>query len=302
MRIMNPVDLRGVDLNLLVSLRVLLTRRHVTRAAGKLGLTQPAMSGSLARSRILFGDKLLLCGPEGLVLTPRGEEILELLHKIMEVTERLVALPEEFRPETSHRTFTLLGSDFVEFILLNGRVSHRGLELAGCGQAAGSQECCGTYGQRGGRHWPWIPARFPEELIRRTLFREPFFVGMARRGHPLLCDENLSLERYVHVQVLPRDATMYGDAIDATISAALGRNEQRRALGPSLSGRSGRPHSAGSRKLGSQSTTLRTNPTAHRGARTAHVAHFTRLRHVFAPANPGGHWAQVAQGRRSRCC
>jgi DNA-binding transcriptional LysR family regulator len=40
---------------------------------------------------------------------------------------------------------------------------------------------------------------------------------------PLLCDENLSLERYVelqHVQVLPRDATMYGDAIEAAISAA----------------------------------------------------------------------------------
>jgi DNA-binding transcriptional LysR family regulator len=118
LHIIDLVDLRGIDLNLLVSLRVLLTQRHVTRAAEELGLTQPAMSASLARSRILFRDKLIVRGPDGLVLTPRGEEILEQLHKIMEVTERLVALPEEFRPETSHRTFTLLGSDFVEFILL----------------------------------------------------------------------------------------------------------------------------------------------------------------------------------------
>jgi hypothetical protein len=54
MRIIDPVDLAGIDLNLLVSLRGLLTQRHVTRSAEKLGLTQPAMSASLARSRTLF--------------------------------------------------------------------------------------------------------------------------------------------------------------------------------------------------------------------------------------------------------
>jgi DNA-binding transcriptional LysR family regulator len=118
MVIIDPVDLRGVDLNLLVSLRVLLTQRHVTRSAEKLGLTQPALSASLARSRTLFRDKLLVRGPQGLVLTPRGEQILEQLNQIMEVTERLIALPEEFTPATSHRIFTLMGSDFVEFILL----------------------------------------------------------------------------------------------------------------------------------------------------------------------------------------
>jgi Bacterial regulatory helix-turn-helix protein, lysR family len=125
MVIIDPVGLRGVDLNVLVSLRVLLTQRHVTRSAEKLGLTQPAMSltqpamsASLARSRTLFRDKLLVRGPQGLVLTPRGEQILEQLNQIMEVTERLIALPEEFTPATSHRIFTLMGSDFVEFILL----------------------------------------------------------------------------------------------------------------------------------------------------------------------------------------
>jgi DNA-binding transcriptional LysR family regulator len=45
------MDLRGVDLNLLVSLRVLLTQRHVTRSAEKLGISQPAVSAALARSR-----------------------------------------------------------------------------------------------------------------------------------------------------------------------------------------------------------------------------------------------------------
>ena len=61
----------------------------------------------------------------------------------------------------------------------------------------------------------------PKELIRRTRFHKPI-VCVARRGHPVLHDESLSLEHYVelsHVQVLPRDATMFGDAVDTAIAA-----------------------------------------------------------------------------------
>jgi DNA-binding transcriptional LysR family regulator len=58
------MDLSGLDLNLLIPLRVLLTERHVTRAAEKLGITQPAMSASLARLRALFDDQLLVRGPK----------------------------------------------------------------------------------------------------------------------------------------------------------------------------------------------------------------------------------------------
>jgi len=64
MRIIDPVDLPSVDLNLLVSLRALLSQRHVTGSAERLGMTQPAMSSSLVRSRTLFRDKLLVRGPE----------------------------------------------------------------------------------------------------------------------------------------------------------------------------------------------------------------------------------------------
>jgi DNA-binding transcriptional LysR family regulator len=56
MAIIDAMDLRGLDLNLLIPLRVLLTERHVARAAETLGITQPAMSASLARLRALFDD------------------------------------------------------------------------------------------------------------------------------------------------------------------------------------------------------------------------------------------------------
>jgi DNA-binding transcriptional LysR family regulator len=60
MAIIASMDVRGLDLNLLIPLRVLLTERHVTRAAEKLRITQPAMSASLARLRNLFDDQLHL--------------------------------------------------------------------------------------------------------------------------------------------------------------------------------------------------------------------------------------------------
>jgi DNA-binding transcriptional LysR family regulator len=224
MVIIDPVDLRGVDLNLLVSLRVLLTQRHVTRSAEQLGVTQPAMSASLARSRTLFGDKLLVRGPGGLVLTPRGQQILDQLNQIMEVTERLIALPEEFMPETCHRTFALMGSDFVECILLpslmatlasegpNLQILYKSPDRRNLEAMLANGELDLVVG--------YVPDP-PKELIRRTLFHEPF-VCVARRGHPLLQDQPLKVEHYVelqHVQVLARDATMYGDDIERAIAA-----------------------------------------------------------------------------------
>jgi DNA-binding transcriptional LysR family regulator len=108
------MDYNGLDLNLLVPLRALLIERHVTRAAEKLGISQPAMSASLARLRELFSDKLLVRGPNGLTLTPRAEEMLAQLDHLMAVIERLTAVPSHFDPATCRRTFTLIGTDFVE--------------------------------------------------------------------------------------------------------------------------------------------------------------------------------------------
>src|SRR6267143_7014926 len=88
MAIIDAMDVRGLDLNLLIPLRALLTERHVTRAAEKLGITQPAMSASLARLRTLFGDQLLVRGPKGLAPTPRAEQLHERLGRMMAIVEQ----------------------------------------------------------------------------------------------------------------------------------------------------------------------------------------------------------------------
>ena len=73
---MEPTRLAGLNLNALVALDALLSERNVTRAARRLGITQPAMSQSLARLRELFGDPLLVRKGRSMVLTPRAEAML----------------------------------------------------------------------------------------------------------------------------------------------------------------------------------------------------------------------------------
>jgi len=112
------MNYRGLDLNQLVSLQVLLDERHVTRSAEQLGITQPAMSASLARLRTLFGDQLLVRSPQGLMRTPRAEQLHEQLGRMMAIVEQITSTPVGFEPSTSQRSFSLIGTDFVEVILL----------------------------------------------------------------------------------------------------------------------------------------------------------------------------------------
>ena len=110
------MNYRGLNLNQLVSLQVLLDERHVTRSAEQLGITQPAMSASLARLRTLFGDQLLVRSPQGLMRTPRAEQLHEQLGRMMAIVEQITSTPVGFEPSTSQRSFSLIDTDFVEVI------------------------------------------------------------------------------------------------------------------------------------------------------------------------------------------
>lgn len=68
-------DLRRVDLNLLVAFLVLMEERSVSRAAQRLYLSQPAVSGVLARLRELFDDQLLVRGRAGMQPTSRALQL-----------------------------------------------------------------------------------------------------------------------------------------------------------------------------------------------------------------------------------
>lgn len=110
--------LNGLDLNLLVALHAVLTERHISRAADRLFITQPAMSNALARLRVHFGDELVMRSGRKLLLTPRAESLIEPVRDILMRIESTVAAPPQFDPLSSSRAFTLLVSDFTVAVLI----------------------------------------------------------------------------------------------------------------------------------------------------------------------------------------
>jgi DNA-binding transcriptional LysR family regulator len=119
---MDPAKLWAIDLNLLVVLDVLLAERNVTRAASRLGLTQPAVSNALSRLRDALGDPLLVRTPHGMMPTPHALAIEAPLRDALERMQNALSGAEGFEPRTSRRTFVLAATDYVQFVLLGALV------------------------------------------------------------------------------------------------------------------------------------------------------------------------------------
>jgi DNA-binding transcriptional LysR family regulator len=111
------VNLASLDLNLLVSLDALLQERSVTRAAARMGLSQPALSASLARLRRHFGDELLTRVGNEYRLTPLAVQLRGLARAALTGVERVFTSQPEFDPASSTREFNLLVSDYVVAVL-----------------------------------------------------------------------------------------------------------------------------------------------------------------------------------------
>jgi DNA-binding transcriptional LysR family regulator len=112
------VNLRQFDLNLLVALDALLTERNVTRAGERLFLSQPAMSGILARLRHAFHDELLVRVGRNLEHTALAAELAVPVHDTVRQIEDLLNLHQTFTPETTRWSFGIAASDYVVFLLL----------------------------------------------------------------------------------------------------------------------------------------------------------------------------------------
>lgn len=114
------MNLRKIDLNLLVALDALLTERHVTRAATRVYLSQPAMSNALKRLRYLLKDDLLIRTSKGMEITPRAIELIEPVRQILHQTERLLESAHTFDPLLSDIQFKIRMSDVLEYLILPG--------------------------------------------------------------------------------------------------------------------------------------------------------------------------------------
>ena len=122
-------DLRRIDLNLLVVLDALLSERHVSRAAQRLAMSQPAVSHALGRLRELFGDPLLVRVKSRMQLTSLALELAPKLQASLDQVRGVIGGPT-FEPVRSRRHFRLGMSDYGAWVVLPALLAHR--SLASC--------------------------------------------------------------------------------------------------------------------------------------------------------------------------
>jgi DNA-binding transcriptional LysR family regulator len=108
--------LAGADLNLLVPLLAVLEEQSVTRAAARVGLSQPAMSHALRRLRLVMNDQLLVRQGGAMVLTPRAEELLAPVRRALHESSRILS-PPVFDPMADERTIAIALTTSTAFVL-----------------------------------------------------------------------------------------------------------------------------------------------------------------------------------------
>ena len=208
-----------VDLNLLELFESVYRSRHLTAAGGELGLSQPAMSRSLARLREAYGDKLFVRSPQGLMPTPFADHLYESASAVLEIVRRTLE-PTAFDPGTAARTFRLAMSDTAEQVFLP--------RLAGALAAAAP----GVRLEAQQLPTPQLARALAmgqvdlalgfflfdsDDFLRQRLFAARY-ACVARRDHPDISERlTLALYRSLGHVVTSFDNTAHADAIDAIL-------------------------------------------------------------------------------------
>jgi DNA-binding transcriptional LysR family regulator len=111
------------DLNLLPVFLALMEERSVTRAASRLGITQPALSNSLNRLRDMLKDPLFIRERYGIRPTQLAEEIAPTIEAALAQLDDLVAHQQDFDPSSAERLFMIAPNSYVELVLMPALVA-----------------------------------------------------------------------------------------------------------------------------------------------------------------------------------
>lgn len=208
-------NLRQLDLNLLLTLDVLLTEHNVTRAAERLNLSQPAVSVQLSKLRETFNDPLLLPGPRGMRPTQRAEELRAPLRQALESLEQALTPAAPFDPAQAKQTWRIAASDYSASTTLlplladlRADAPHTRLAILEMNPTRIARQA-----ERGEIDLAFhLASAAPAEMRCRILYREHYTLA-GRVGHPQL-KPKLTLKQYCrleHVIVSPDGGGFRGD-------------------------------------------------------------------------------------------
>lgn len=216
------IRLREVDLNLLVCLDALIKDCHISRAAERIGVSQPTMSVALGKLREIFKDPLLVKSGAGLMPTTHALELHGELQEVLRMVERMLQSSPNFVPATATETFSMIMTDYADLLLLprlvpaleaeapNVHLKVLGPNPKRLGELLGSGavDAVVTY----------FPDP-PEHVRTRTLLSDRLVV-IARKGHDAF-REPMTVGRFSelwHVHVAPGEAGMYGAIVDNALA------------------------------------------------------------------------------------
>lgn len=201
------MNINAVNLNLLVAFDALFEELSVTGAARRAGVTQPAMSNTLAQLRALFGDPLFIRHRTGLTPTARAKQLAEPIRGGLRMLQGALA-GQSFEPRTSSRRFVLAASDYVELVLLPSLLRRVQREAPGVRlqlRPWGLHEVPGELARGEVDLMLGFYGALPPHHHEQPLFGDEY-VCVVRRGHPTV-KSKLSLSRYLqlsHVLVSSR--------------------------------------------------------------------------------------------------
>jgi DNA-binding transcriptional LysR family regulator len=221
------MNANDIDLNLLTAFEVLLAERNVTRAARRLGVTQPAMSNSLRRLRTLLGDPLFVRTSEGMSPTPRALTIGPQIISGLESIRRSINATG-FDPKSSAARFAIATLDYLEALYLPAlleRMICSGpdiklriqrlptlFEVPQLALETGDLDCAlGLFPQ----------PMTPQSSLHSQILGQDDWVCIARRGHPTF-RRRLSLKEYAtlkHLAIIYPDADIGAGMVDRHLVA-----------------------------------------------------------------------------------
>jgi DNA-binding transcriptional LysR family regulator len=217
---MHQVNIRGIDLNLLTVLDALLDEQNVTRAARRLGMSQPAASRALSRLRMMFRDELLVEGPGGYRLSVRAEEIAPSLREHLAGIARMLKA-RTFDPATATGRLRLVTPDLYAAVLapplleiLASEAPRLDIEFV-----APDPTVVDRLAEDGIDAVLGVVETAPPGVKRRKLFDDSY-VTLLRAGHPATRGA-LTLERFLRLEHIAISVTGSGlTPIDSLLAAS----------------------------------------------------------------------------------
>lgn len=181
------LELKNVDLNLLVVFRQLLHDRHVSKAAESLGLSQPGISNALNRLRQLFDDKLFVRTSRGMQPTPFAEALADPLIAALGAIQGTLNRRSLFDPLVSSRQFVIAMADVGEIYFLPRLMGRLTVAAPSVGIDAVSNRALNLKELLEEGKVDLAIGFLPElktDVYQRRLFRQRY-VCLFREGHPL---------------------------------------------------------------------------------------------------------------------